>query len=97
MSWKVTYHPEVLDDLEGLGAPGARRIVHVIDTRIRQGEPDKLGKPLRGSLAGYRRIRVGSARIVYCVKQKPSAEVWILAVGPRRGEAVYTAATKRVN
>ena len=57
MNWKVIYHPDVTADLEGFGRSEAARIMRVIDERISQGEPDKIGKPLYGSLAGYRRLR----------------------------------------
>jgi mRNA interferase RelE/StbE len=46
MSWKVIYHPEVANDLESLGRAEAARVMRVIDERIQQGEPDKIGKYL---------------------------------------------------
>jgi len=95
VSWTVIYHPDVEDDLNRLGVSSANRILDVIENRIRDGEPDKLGKPLRGLLAGCRRIRTGSTRIVYRVDGE-NIQVLIVAVGARREEEVYVSAKKRV-
>ena len=95
MSWHVIYHPDVATDLRAIGQAEARIILGVITKRIKFGEPDKLGKALTGRLAGHRRIRTGSARIVYRVNAQ-TIEVLIVAVGPRRGAEVYADAQKRV-
>lgn len=95
MAWTVEFHPDVVDDLDHLGAPAAARILQVIEDRIENGEPDKLGKTLSGALAGFRRIRVGDTRIVYRV-DKGAVEVLIVAVGARRDKEVYRDAEKRI-
>ena len=94
MSWKVIYHSEVANDLESLGRAEAARVMRVIDERIRQAEPDKIGKLLRGSLAGYRRLRTGHIRIVYRVNME-MIEVIVVAVGMRRKLEVYLKAKRR--
>lgn len=94
MAWSVVYHPEVQDDLDQLGSVSANRILDVIEERIENGEPDKSGKPLRGILAGCRRIRTGDTRIIYRVDGK-AVQVLIIAVGARRDEEVYSAAGSR--
>ena len=94
MTWKVTYHQEVAEDLEALGPYQAGRIMNVIDARLYRGEPDKVGKPLGGDVAGCRRLRVGALRVVYRVESR-KREALILAVGPRRQEEVYLKAGKR--
>lgn len=93
--WKVSYLPEVADDLIALGIPAAKRIRKVIRERIQDGEPDKLGKPLGEALAGCRRIRTGDTRIIYRVNVQ-AREVLIIAVGPRRGSEVYDTAEDRI-
>ncbi|AMB85537.1 plasmid stabilization protein [Pseudomonas agarici] len=95
MAWSVIYHPQVMDDLDQLGSAAANRILDVIEERIVHGEPDKSGKPLRGSLAGCRRIRTGDTRIVYRVDGK-AIEVLIVAVGARRDREVYDTAERRI-
>ncbi len=96
MIWKVDYHAEVEQDLQNLGRAEAKAILKVIDERIVLGEPDKLGKPLTGVLAGCRRIRTGQTRIVYRVDGK-KIEVLIIAVGMRRDDEVYELAEDRVD
>ena len=93
--WKAIYHSEVEYDLKLLGYAEALRILKAIDERIIKGEPDKLGKPLSGDLAGYRRIRIGNTRIVYKATKK-EIEVFIIAAGVRRDDHVYQSAKKRV-
>ena len=95
MTWRVIYHHEVADDLEELGRYQARAALNAIDSRIRVGEPDKIGKPLSGELSGCRRIRTGDVRIVYRVHTE-IIEVLIVAVGPRRNNEVYLTARRRV-
>lgn len=95
MAWKVEFHPEVADDLDDLGDSAAFKILKAIKEKIENGEPDKLGLPLRGALAGYRKIRVGDTRIVYRVDQR-AVEILIVAVGARRDKEVYHAAENRV-
>ncbi|MCY1279055.1 hypothetical protein D9M68_174400 [compost metagenome] len=94
MAWNVIYHEEVLEDFSRLGRAEAKRILRVIQDRIVDGEPDKLGKPLAGSLAGCRRIRVGNTRIVYRV-DGARIEILIIAVGVRRDDEVYEFAQRR--
>lgn len=94
MNWNVRFHPAVEDDLKQLGSAEAKRILKVIRERIVSGEPDKIGKPLRGALSGYRRIRTGDVRIVYRVNG--TEIVLVLCGGARRDEEVYDSATKRV-
>ena len=96
MVWKVNYHPEVEQDLRSLGRAEARAILKVIEERIIQGEPDKLGKPLAGDLSGCRRIRTGQTRIVYRV-DGDRIEVLIIAVGMRRDNEIYDTASSRVD
>lgn len=94
MSWSVRFHHDVEQDLRQLGDAEARRVLKVIRERIAEGEPDKIGKPLRGALAGYRRIRTGDVRIVYRING--TEIILILCVGARRDDEVYDSATRRV-
>ena len=94
MNWSVRFHPEVESDLRQLGSAEARRVLKVIRERIAEGEPDKIGKPLRGALAGFRRIRTGDVRIVYRING--TEIILVLCVGARRDDEVYESATKRV-
>jgi mRNA interferase RelE/StbE len=95
MTWTVQFHPDIQNDFRRLGRTEARNIQNVIETRIKNGEPDKIGKPLSGELKGYRRLRTGQTRIVYRV-DTGRIEVLIIAVGMRRDDEVYGQAQKRV-
>jgi mRNA interferase RelE/StbE len=95
MVWAVKYHPEVNRDLRGLGRAEARTILKVIEQRIVNGEPDKVGKMLTGQLAGCRRIRTGQTRIVYRIIGE-RVEVLIIAIGMRKDNEIYDAAAGRL-
>jgi mRNA interferase RelE/StbE len=95
MAWVVIYHADVKRDLTELGASRAQKVLTAIEERIINGEPDKSGKPLKGELAGYRRIRTGDTRIVYRIS-KGKVEIFIIAIGNRRDEEVYDLALKRL-
>ncbi|MFK3774493.1 type II toxin-antitoxin system RelE/ParE family toxin [Pseudomonas sp. NPDC089406] len=94
MNWSVRFHHEVELDLKQLGKAEARRVLKVIRERIAEGEPDRIGKPLHGVLAGYRRIRTGDVRIVYRIDG--TVIVLVLCIGARRDDEVYEAASRRV-
>ena len=94
MKWRGRFHPEVERDLKQLGKVEAQRVLVVIRERIAEGEPDKIGKPLRGALAGYRRIRTGDVRVVYRING--TEIVLVLCVGARRDDEVYNSATRRI-
>lgn len=96
MVWRVIYHDGVDADLRLLGPAEARTVLAVITQRIQNGEPDKSGKALSGPLAGFRRIRTGSTRIVYRVNKK-AIEVLVIAVGQRRDAEVYATAEDRLS
>lgn len=94
MVWTVRFHPDVEDDLLMLGRAEAQRVLKVVRERIVHGEPDKLGKPLRGTLAGYRRMRTGDVRIVYRING--TEIVLVVCIGVRRDDEVYETANRRV-
>ncbi|MDP2866014.1 MAG: type II toxin-antitoxin system RelE/ParE family toxin [Elusimicrobiota bacterium] len=62
----LNYHPDARAGIISIPANMKARISKAIETRLTTA-PDKYGKPLRGSLAGHRRLRVGDYRIVYRV------------------------------
>jgi mRNA interferase RelE/StbE len=95
MTWTILYHHEVQEDLESIGASGARRIVKAIDSKLTR-DPLKFGAPLSGNLANFRKLRLGDYRVVYQVR-KDTVVVYVLAVGPRRDKEIYRAAVKRIS
>lgn len=65
MVYLATYHP---DDkakvLPKINEDIRKRIKNAIETRL-QTDPHACGQPLRKTLKGYRKMRVGDYRIVY--------------------------------
>lgn len=63
----IFFRPEVEDDLRHAGRLNQKRILSAIESRLAT-QPARYGKPLGGTMAGLRRIRVGDFRIAYQVK-----------------------------
>lgn len=80
MKYGLIYHPEVKDDIRNIPANMKTRIRKAIETRL-QTDPVLYGQPLRQSLKGYRRIRVGDWRIIYRIE---ASTVIILKIGNRK-------------
>jgi len=79
---KIKYHPRVKsDDISRLSSNIAVRIENAIRGRLIV-NPIKYGFYLRGSLKGYRKLRVGNWRVIYRVVD--DKEIRILAIGNRK-------------
>ncbi len=91
MPYTLGYHPRVAeDDLPGIPANLHARIARSIHGRLTS-EPVRYGVPLRGTLKGYWKLRVGDYRVVFSIAGE---EVWILAILHRRD--VYDAVGARL-
>jgi mRNA interferase RelE/StbE len=63
--FRIEYlRPVVEEDIPALPKTMKERIKRAIETRLTS-DPVGLGKPLRYSFIGHRRIRVGDYRIIY--------------------------------
>ncbi len=70
MSYKIEYLDTVVsEDIPKLPKTIRNRVKKAIETRLTI-DPVGLGKPLRYSFSGHRRIRVGDYRIIYRIDQK---------------------------
>jgi mRNA interferase RelE/StbE len=79
--FQVRYHPSVLSkDIPKLPASYRRRIRKVIESKLFVA-PDRFGEPLRRSLKGYWKVRVGDYRIIYKIA---GFNVVVLRIGHRR-------------
>lgn len=86
----IRYHYAVLEhDIPHLSRGWHARIRHAIEAKLTI-HPDIFGKPLRRSLAGCRKLRVGDYRVIFTIA---SSEVRIWAIGHRRN--VYSLIEKR--
>ncbi|MBU2523803.1 type II toxin-antitoxin system RelE/ParE family toxin [Patescibacteria group bacterium] len=65
MKFEILYHELVVrEDIPSLMKTAKERIRQAIEIKLSV-EPEKFGKPLRKSLKGYRKLRVGDYRIVF--------------------------------
>ena len=71
MAYALVYHPEIkTKDVSTLNRDVAKRIQHAIENRLAV-EPQKYREPLRRTLKGYWKLRVGDYRVVFrIVKMK---------------------------
>ena len=91
MPFTLHYHPAVRDeDLPLIDRKSKVRIRKAIEERL-QTAPQDYGEPLRKSLKGYWKLRVGDFRVVFKVIE---SEVWILGI--RHRKSIYMDIGKRV-
>ncbi len=89
--FKLRYHPDVRTvDIPQLNLRLKDRIKNAIETRLLVA-PHQYGEPLRKTLKGYWKLRVGDYRVVYKII---GDEVWILGIIHRRD--VYEKILNRV-
>jgi len=90
LPFALRYHPSVKEtDIPALNARMKKRIRNAIETRLTS-EPQKYGEPLRKTLKGYWKLRVGDYRVVFKIVGQ---EVWILGIIHRK--FVYDRIEKR--
>ena len=91
MFYEVRYHPEVKAvDIPLLNSTLKKRIRKAIEERLMTA-PHQYGEPLRKSLKGYWKLRVGDYRVVFKVVGN---EVWVFGIINRKD--VYEMILKRV-
>ena len=82
MTFRVEYLRTVIDDdIPALPKSAKRQIRRAIETKLTT-HPFELGKPLRYSLRGARRLRVGDYRVIYRIEPRDVALV--VKIGHRR-------------
>ncbi|MEE9604312.1 MAG: type II toxin-antitoxin system RelE/ParE family toxin [Candidatus Scalindua sp.] len=91
MSFELKYHPDVRAvDIPLINSKLRRRIKKAIETRLIIA-PHQYGEPLRKTLKGYWKLRVGDYRVVFKIVE---SEVWVLGIIHRKD--VYGKIKKRV-
>ena len=79
--FEVIYHPDVLQkDLPRISSVVQERVRKSIEQKLMQA-PEEFGEPLRKTLKGYWKLRVGDYRLIYKITGKT---VLILRIGHRR-------------
>lgn len=88
--YDVVYQEEVVThDIPQIGASWGKEIKRAIETKLSV-SPGVFGIPLRNTLKGYRKLRVGDYRVIFRIESKT---VKIFAIGHRSN--IYTIAKKR--
>lgn len=86
----VYHHLVVRDDIPKLSHAWKEKVRRAIEERLTT-RPDLYGKPLRRSLKGYRKLRVGDYRVIFRI-EKSTVKVLII----QHRSVVYTQAKKQV-
>jgi len=81
--YKILYLPGVVrDQISGLSLPVRNRIKKAIEKKLAV-NPIVFGKPLRHSLKGLRRLRVGDYRVIYKIDEN-EAKVVVVKIAHRK-------------
>ena len=73
----IIYHENVFkEDIPRLSKKDAKRIKKAIEEKLVIA-PETFGKPLRKSLNGYRKLRIGDFRIIFRIEKK-NVKVFII-------------------
>jgi mRNA interferase RelE/StbE len=92
MTYRIIYHPDIAkEDLPPIPQNIKDTIRRAIETRLIP-EPYLTGEPLRQSLKGHRKLRVGDYRVIYRVQHD---EIIVLKIGHRK--EVYSKVFSRLS
>lgn len=80
MTWQIFYHLEIENDISGLPKNIKTRIQKAIEKRL-LADPGRYGIPLRRSLQGYWKLRVGDYRLIFKLDKN---NIIVLKIGHRK-------------
>lgn len=87
MVWKIEFDSDVVKDLKKISKPEQNKILKYLSEKIANLEdPRSTGKPLKGSLGGLWRYRVGDYRAICKIEDK---SITILVLGVAHRKNVY--------
>ena len=79
--FEIVYHPDVpAKDLPRISEDWRQKIRKSIETKLTYG-PGEFGEPLRRTMKGYWKLRVGDYRVIYKISGR---NVTIFRIGHRR-------------
>ena len=91
LNFEISYHTKVVkEDILSLSLVWRDKIKFAIEEKLTIA-PDFFGKPLRRSLKGYRKLRVGDYRVVFRIDKN---KIYVLAIMHR--SIIYRKITKRL-
>lgn len=77
LTFDIRYHELVVkEDIPRLPSAWREKIKLVIENRLRT-HPELYGKPLRQSLKGYRKLRVGDWRVIFRI-ERTAVKIFII-------------------
>ena len=89
--YKILYSDEVVsEDLPNILEPWKSEIKRAIETKLMT-RPEVYTRPLRRSLKGYRKLRIGNYRVVLRI-EKDQVKVFVI----QHRSTVYITAPKRI-
>ncbi len=86
----VYHHFVVSEDIPKLSSVWKDKVRRAIEEKLTT-RPEVYGKPLRRSLKGYRKLRVGDYRVIYRIEQS-AVKVFII----QHRSVVYRSVEKRI-
>ncbi len=90
MKYVLKYHPSVVrEDIPSLDQGTRIRIKRELEAKLLS-RPDLFGQPLRHSLKGHRKLRVGDYRVVYRVEKSI-----VIILGILHRSIVYSVVERR--
>jgi len=70
VKYEIIYEESVVkEDLPNLDGSNRQRVIKEVGAKLSIA-PDQYGRPLRGRLKGFRRLRVGDYRVIYRIDRK---------------------------
>lgn len=91
MSFEIRYHElAVKEDIPALSSQWRLKIKRAIEERLTI-KPEAYGKPLRQSLKGYRKLRVGDYRVIFRI-ERAAVKIFII----QHRSVVYKMMQKRI-
>ena len=89
--YSIVYHEFVVaQDLPSISALWKKEIRRAIESKL-SNSPEVFGVPLRNTLKGYRKLRVGDYRVIFRIEPE---KVKIFAIGHRA--KIYNSVNKRM-
>ncbi|PIT92480.1 MAG: type II toxin-antitoxin system RelE/ParE family toxin [Candidatus Harrisonbacteria bacterium CG10_big_fil_rev_8_21_14_0_10_42_17] len=90
IEFRIQYHSKVIsDDIPKLPPVWKRKIKKAIEEKLTV-KPEVFGKPLRKSLKGYRKLRVGDYRVIFRI-EKRTVKIFVI----QHRKEIYLSIQKR--
>ncbi len=91
MNFEILYHESVVKkDIPRLSPEWKKKIKSAIEKKLTS-HPEVHGKPLRKSLKGYRKLRIGDYRVIFSIETK-TIKIFII----QHRSVVYKIIKKRI-